>query len=184
MNRLRMRQLMQMGKRVLALTGLVLVVGCSQDMSDLKAWVKEQKNRKPPPIEPLPEIKPYETFIYEAHDLRDPFRLPTLTEVASQETRVGTGPRPDFNRRRELLEAYPLDALAMVGTFGMGEEQWALIEDPDGVVHSVRVGNYLGTNFGKIIEIREDRVVLRELVPDGSGGYEERTEKILLDQGE
>ncbi len=165
------------------LAAVLLLAGCSQDMSDLKAWVREQKNRKPPPIEPLPEIKPYETFIYEAHNLRDPFRLPTISEATAPEGQVAAGPRPDFKRRRELLEAFPLDALAMVGTFGMGDQQWALIKDPEGVVHHVKEGNYMGTNFGKIIEIREDRVVLRELIPNGNGGYEERVEKILLDQG-
>ncbi len=169
--------------RVSGLLIVVLLAGCSQDMGDLKAWVKAQKDRKPPPIEPLPEIKPYETFIYEAQNLRDPFRLPTMSEVAAQENSTSPGLRPDFNRRRELLEAFPLDSLAMVGTFARKGQQWALIKDPEGVVHHVKEGNYMGTNFGKVIEIREDRVVLRELVPNGNGGYEERVEKILLDQG-
>ncbi len=161
----------------------LLLAGCSQDMSDLKAWVREQKDRKPPPIEPLPEIKPYETFIYEAQNLRDPFRLPTISEATAPGSEIAAGPRPDFKRRRELLEAFPLDSLAMVGTFAMGEQQWALIKDPEGVVHRIKEGNYMGTNFGKVIQIREDRVVLRELIPNGNGGYEERIEKILLDQG-
>ncbi len=166
-------------------SGLLLLTlsGCSRDMGDLKAWVQEQKNRKPPPIEPLPEIKPYETFIYEAHNLRDPFRLPELGATPEDAGQVAAGPRPDFKRRRELLESFPLDSLAMVGTFGMGDQQWALIQDPEGVVHQVKEGNYMGTNFGKVMQIREDRVLLRELVPNGNGGYEERIEKILLDQG-
>lgn len=171
--------------RVIVMIMLVAALsGCGKGRGDLERYVAEVKARKPAPIEPLPEIKPYETFIYDADELRDPFS--SGFDVDSAET-VGSvassGPRPDPNRRREELESYPLDSLDMVGTFERIPDWWALIKDPEGRLHRVRTNNYLGQNHGRITEIKEDRVEVLELVPDGLGGWMERRSAIALDEG-
>jgi type IV pilus assembly protein PilP len=122
-------------------------------------------------------MKQFETFVYGAQDLRDPFSLPQRND---EQSRV-EGPRPDSNRRKEVLESFPLDGLDMVGTLGAGESQLALVMDPSRVVHRVRVGNYLGQSDGRIVAIREDGLEIVELVPDGAGGWLERPAGLALE---
>jgi type IV pilus assembly protein PilP len=92
----------------------------------------------------------------------------------------GSGPRPDANRRKEVLEAFPLDGLNMVGTIGSGD-LIGLVLAPDRVTYRVRPGNYLGQNDGRVTAIFEDRIEMVELVPDGAGGWLERQAKIALE---
>lgn len=149
--------------------------GCTRGTGDLEAWVSEVRNRPPPPLEPLPVMQQFETFEYAAQGLRDPFSVPIDT------TDSPSGPRPDPNRRKETLEAFPLDSLDMVGTLTSGPTFWALVMAPDRVVHRVQAGNYLGQNEGRILAVSEDRIELLELVPDGAGGWLERQASIALD---
>jgi type IV pilus assembly protein PilP len=95
-----------------------------------------------------------------------------------------TGPRPDHTRHRQELEKYALGSLKMMGTFRMGggEALWALILAPDGVVHRVQKNNYLGQNHGRIVSVTEQRVDLREIVPDGPGRWQERDAFLSLTQ--
>lgn len=152
--------------------------GCGRDMRDLERWVEQVKSRPGGEIEPLPEIEPYETFEYSAHDLRSPF-TPGREE---QPDAKGEGPRPDPNRPREPLESFSLDALDMVGTFELGNERWGLVRDPEGLIHRVQPGNYMGRNYGRIVEVTESRISLVELVPDGSGGWMERDASLALEE--
>lgn len=158
----------------LALLGLV---ACAPGMTDLQNYVADVKQRPAPPLEPLPVMKQFETFVYSAQDLRDPFSAP----IAQTDLSRTDGPRPDPNRRKEVLEGFPLDGLDMVGTLGEGDAQLALVMDPSRVVHRVRVGNYLGQSDGRIVAIREDGIEIVELVPDGSGGWLERPASLALD---
>ena len=87
---------------------------------------------------------------------------------------------PDANRVPEFLEGFPLDSLRMVGTVYQGKDLWALIRIPDGAVHRVRAGNYLGKNHGKVTKVEEMRVALQELVENGFGGYKEQENAIAL----
>ena len=162
---------------LLATTALFLG-GCVSGNADLEQWVAQQKARKGAPLPPLPVIKTFETFIYQDQDLRDPF-APAVNERSSDGS-VASGPRPDLDRVKEPLESVPLDSLKMVGTIGAGNNITALLEDTDGVIHRVQDGNYAGQNYGHIIGITEDRVELVELVPDGSGGWSERSATIAL----
>lgn len=162
----------------------VVLVGCGGGKSDLEQRVEQIKQRDAEPIEPIPPIDTPESFTYEAHDLRDPFRIGRSEEEEETEsTGSGDGPRPDFDRRKEYLEGFPLDTMDMVGTMQLDEVQWALIEDTDGVVHRVREGNYLGQNHGQVQLVAPDRVELTELVPDGSGGWMRREATIALTEG-
>lgn len=170
--------------RILVVIPVILMLSsCSRGMGDLYDWIEKQKSIPAPPIEALPEVKPYETFIYAAQDLRDPFMLPESAMATDEVVTDTQGPRPDMTRRRELLESYPLDSLEMVGTYFAEETLWALIKDPEGVVHRVLPGNYLGQNHGKILNIVEGRVSLVELLPDGLGGFQERETSVSVDEG-
>lgn len=162
----------------------LLLAGCSTDKSDLEQFVAAEKAKRPGPIEPLPQIKPYETFTYQAQDVRSPFVPDSATGPAAGQGAAGSGSgiQPDFNRNKEYLEQFPLDALAMVGTITSGGEAYALVSDPDGSVHRVQVGNYLGQNHGKIIEISETEIKVNEIVPDGLGGWMEHKAAIALDE--
>ena len=154
-----------------------MVSGCSGGMSDLDAYITEVNARPAPPLDPLPVMQQFETFEYAAQDLRDPFSNPD----EDQNSVAGTGPRPDPERRKEALEAFPLDGLDMMGTLGGDEALVALIMDPDRVIHRVVPGNYMGQNDGRITSVTEDRIELVELVADGSGGWTERRAEIALD---
>lgn len=161
---------------IASLAAMLLGLAACSSNDDLHQWVAQEKARKGAPLPPLPVVKTFETFIYQDQDKRDPFE-PGPTAVASANS---TGPQPDQNRVREPLESYPLDSLKMVGTIGRGGSMEALIKDPQGVVHPVRVGNYLGQSYGHVTNIAEDHVDLVELVPNGTGGWMERNASIAL----
>lgn len=158
----------------------ILLGGCADTgMQDLHAYVAEVKARPPGPIEPIPQIKEAETFLYVAGGRRDPF-APSEEGEEEQGKASGSGVVPDFNRRKEELEGYSLDSLRMVGTLQQQEAFWGLVKTNDGTIHRVRVGNYLGRNHGQITQIGEDQIDLRELVQDGGGGYIERQASLAL----
>jgi len=171
-----------------ALAGVVgaTLVGCAtENFDDLRAYVDEVKARKTARIEPLPVLKPYETFVYHATDLtRDPFT--TGDKVGQQETvataRGTSGIRPDFNRRKETLEEFSLDTLRMVGSLAKGDEMWGIISASDGTVHRIKAGNYVGQNHGKITHISEERIALIEIVSDGLGGWIEQEASLALSE--
>jgi type IV pilus assembly protein PilP len=162
------------------LVGLA-VAGCGRRHDDLYAWMDEVRATEKVTIEPLPVLKPYEPFIYARDGLKDPF-LDTLKEQRTETAAAGAGegPRPDLNRRKEALEAYPLDALRMVGTLSRGGAMWALIQAPDQTISRVGVGNYLGENYGRVTQVTPTAVQLVELVPNGTGGWMERQASIAI----
>ncbi|MCG8432904.1 MAG: pilus assembly protein PilP [Gammaproteobacteria bacterium] len=154
---------------------LVALAGCTSDVSDLQAFVEAEKAKQPGAIEPLPQIKPYEGFVYRAHDLRAPFTPDTQGDrQQSDQMASNSGIQPDFNRNREYLETFPLDALLMVGTLEIRGSQFGLVRDPDGAIHRVQTENFLGQNHGKITEISEFDIKVTEIIPDGLGGWMER----------
>lgn len=159
--------------RIGSVVGLLALAGCSVG-DDPHQWVAQEKAKRGAPLQPLPTIKTFETFLYKDQDLRDPFG-PGLDEQT-----VNTGPHPDQNRPPEPLEAFPLDGLKMSGTLGLTNKMEALIRDPDGVIHRVHVGSYLGQNFGRVTAINEDHIELVELVSNGAGGWMERQATIAL----
>lgn len=173
---------------LIALFILSTLTSCSvNDMNDLKKHVEEVKKRPPSYVEPLPEIQPYETFAYKATDLRDPFQQ--ITDEKDKQpissdliVKPKSNIRPDFNRNREALENYQLDSLKMVGIIERENERWGLIRSPDGTIHRVQVGNFIGKNHGKINQIYEDLIKLTEIIPDGSDGWQERTAELALSE--
>jgi type IV pilus assembly protein PilP len=163
-----------MTRFALPLLAVVLLAGCGRSTDDLAAWVAEVKARPAPPLEPLPPLRTFPAIEYTADGLRDPFSAP----VGNRES---AGPRPDPNRRKEALEAFPLDALRMVGTIGTGPGTIALVLAPDKVTYRVRVNNYLGQSDGRVTSVGAERIELVELVSDGAGGWLERQASLALD---
>jgi len=173
-----------LGILFVGIMALVLVACTNNDVGDLEAYVKSVKSKTKGHIEPLPEFKPFESAQYSTQSGKEPFTPWKIQETASAVvTGSGSaGVHPDPNRRREALETYPLDTLKMVGTLDVKGKKWALIMAPDGIVHRVRVGNYMGKNFGKIVKVNEDRVALREIVPDGLGNWRVREAAVALSE--
>ena len=160
--------------------GLLLLTGCAGDPNqELKQWMDDQSKTMKGKVDPLPVVKPYVPFAYNAFDLPDPFK-PRKIEPARGSSKLA----PDLNRRKEPLEAYPIESLKMVGTLQQKDAMYALVRTNDKNVYQVRVGNYMGQNFGVITGISEGEIKLRELVQDSSGDWAERQSRLLLDDQE
>ena len=172
---------------------LLLLAGCaSSDMSDLEDRVEEIKSRPPGRLKPLPAIKPYQAYTYQSS--KDTVGYPFSVYFALQAVGI-TGAqgeevemlRPEWemeikNRNKEELEQFQLDSLRMVGFMENEEELWGVVKDSGGVVYRVVVGNYMGKNFGKIIEITENKIVLREIVRGTDNRWDERQAQLLLEE--
>ena len=165
------------GARVISIAVLAsfIAAGCSGGESDLQKWITDTKKKPGGRIQALPEVKPYETFVYSAGNLRSPFQ-PQGPGVAGN----GQNLRPSSRRNREFLEGFSLDTLKMVGTFKVGSSFYGLVQSKDGLVHKVQPGNYLGQNDGKVTEISGSKISLVEIIPDGLGGYIERPASLAL----
>jgi type IV pilus assembly protein PilP len=146
-------------------------------MDELDHYINDVKARPGGRIEPLPEITPYEVYAYAADQegVRSPF-MPDTPQSAGP----AGGTRPDPDRPREFLESVPLDSLNMVGTMDLGETAYGLVQTPDGLIHRVLPGNYMGQNDGRIIGIGESKIELVEIISDGIGGYVERDAAVSL----
>jgi type IV pilus assembly protein PilP len=157
----------------------LMLSGCSGEKhGDLRAWVKEQDNLPRGRIPPLPEVKPYEAIEYAAFDLTDPFKP---RKIEPPKTAQKGGIQPDPNRRREPLEAFPLESLKMVGVLQQ-KEIFALIKTPDNTLFQVKAGNYLGQNFGRIVAVSDSAIKLKEILQDSNGNWEEKEQSLLLQE--
>ncbi|HTD11329.1 MAG TPA: pilus assembly protein PilP [Steroidobacteraceae bacterium] len=161
----------------LACAGYGALTACSSADGDLARFIEDTKKEPGGRVEPLPEIKPYETYIYAATELRSPF-LPS-----SPGSGAGiNGVRPDSKRNREFLEQYSLDTLRMVGTLRLSGHMFGLVQTKDGLVHRVSAGNHIGQAEGKITDITPSKISLVEIVPDSVGGYMERPAALALNE--
>lgn len=160
------------------LASLLLLSACSgQQHDDLQNYVGQVKARQKGRVAPLPEVKPYSTYAYSAHELRDPFTSFTISDVEEQEL---SGVRPDIDRKREALEQFPLDTLNFVGHLEKQGVRWGLITAPDNTVYRVQTGNFMGKNYGEILSISETDIKLKEIIPNGLGGWAEREASLSL----
>lgn len=160
---------------------LLLLTGCAGgEFEDLREFVKNSGADMRGKIEPPPEVKPYEYFQYiNDENLVSPF------EMRKEELRAGEGGgdnRPDLDRPKEALEEYPLENLNMVGFLSRNKINYAVIRAPDGKLHRVKVGNYMGLNFGLIKQVGDAEVVIREVVQDSAGLWTERMSSIQLQE--
>lgn len=147
---------------------------CSSKDDELSTYIDNTKKEAGGRVEPLPELKPYESYAYESADLRSPF-MPGGSGASS------TGAlRPDSRRNREFLEQFSLDTLRMVGTLRLADRTYGLVKTKDGLVHRVLPGNYMGQADGKVTEVTPSKISIVEIVPDGLGGYMERPASLAL----
>lgn len=164
----------------LAVSAGLALAGCGGDShQDLRAWMAEQGKAAKVRLEPLPQVVPYQPFTYNAFDLPDPFK-PRKIEPSKSASKLA----PDLNRRKEALEAYPLESLSMVGTLQKDKTMYALVRTPDRELYQVRTGNHMGQNYGVVIGIADGEVRLRELVQDSAGDWTERSSALQLIQAD
>ncbi|MCQ4302376.1 pilus assembly protein PilP [Stutzerimonas frequens] len=159
---------------------LAMLGGCGSgsDFSDLQSFMDEVRAKPKGTIEPLPAFIPYEAFTYSAAALRHPFQPPVKLDLA-QRQKGSKDIQPDESRVKQFLEGFNIENFTMVGTLSNGHGRYALIRGGDGV-HRVRIGDYLGRNHGRIVEISEAAVDVVEIVPDGEGGWLERPRSLTL----
>lgn len=163
-----------------------VLVGCVQPdpLTDLRAFVAEQDARPQGTIPPPPEFVPAEFVSYTVSGVRSPFEVPRPIELVQAEREAPkSNVRPDFDRVKEYLESFRIENLVMVGTLsGFGEDDtlYALVKDVEGEVHRVQVGNHMGRNYGRIIDITESQIDLIEIVPSGTDNWVERPRAIVL----
>lgn len=158
---------------VIILSSIILSACGSAELDDLQKFTQNAYAGQKPKLEPLPEIRPNKGFTYTASNLVDPFSPRNLRPLANPSAKAG-GRRPNSNRRKELLENFPLDSLTMVGTLTRGDKTWVIVRAPNGTVHHAKKGSYIGQNFGVITSISEEKIAIRELVQNLSGNWIER----------
>ncbi len=168
-------------------TILILVVtlfaGCGREMRDLEDYVEEVKSREPPGIDPIPEVKPYQSYKYQANNQRNPFEASIFqAKIVEKIKRPNSSISPDPNRTPEFLENFPLDSLRMVGTLEQRGSLWALIQTPEKTIQRISSGNYVGQNNGKVLEVSDAGIKIEEIVPDGFGGWRKRDGSIALSE--
>ena len=152
------------------------LAGCGgESHQDLRVWMAAQGAGVKGKLDPLPQMKPYEPFAYNAFDLPDPFK-PRKIEPVKGASKLA----PDLNRRKEPLEAFPLESLQMVGTLQRGKNTYALVRTTEKDIYQVKIGNYMGTNYGVVVDINDAQIRLKELVQDGAGDWTERSSTIQL----
>jgi len=165
----------------LGLLATLTLAGCSASFDDVQSQMQAIRQKPRGKVEPPPEFNPMPTFTYAAHQLRSPFAPP----VSADQQMLNTGKKvePDLNRPQEYLERFNLEALRLRGTLQKPSGPlYALVEDSNGGVQRVRVGNYLGKNQGKIVDITPTQVAIVEIVPDGRDGWVERPRSLTLSE--
>jgi len=165
---------------LLALSVAVLsMTGCSDRIGLAEQAMTDIRNQPAQPIEPPPKAELVEDFVYSASSQRSPFLPPSLVNLQGPTTSID-GVRPDINRTKEPLEQYELSQLVFRGLVVSPEGQrYALIQRPDGSVASVKVGDYLGLNDGRIVEITPTQINLIEIVPDSRAGFVEKPQSLV-----
>lgn len=158
------------------------LAGCGPDLDDLDDFFKTVREKPGGNIEPLPEFAAYEPFAYGAMGLRSPFEPP----VRVRPRPLGPGGKevkPDLNRPKQYLEQFNIIDLKMVGTLNRPGEFYGLVREPTGGVHRVKIGDYMGQNYGRITGLSATNVELTEIVSDGVGGWQERNRVLNLGGG-
>ena len=161
----------------LLLVSLLLTACGGEEFQDLRDFVKNSGANLRGKVDAPPEIKPYEPFNYDnSVGLPDPFK-PRKPEAKSG--RPGLN-QPDMARHKEALEEFPLESLRMVGFLYQDKVGYAIVRSPDGKVHRIKAGNYLGQNFGQITGVTDTEIKIRETIQDSTGDWSERMSSLQL----
>ena len=161
----------------IAILGLLLTACSGGDGDDLDKFMANAANEMSKGVEPLPEVLPYSPLQYNADGvLSDPFKARKAVGRASSL-------QPNTNRPKEALEAFPLESLKYVGSLSKNKLNYALIKTPDNTVQQIKVGNYMGPNFGLVTKISEAEIVIKEVIQDDlTGDWVERSASINLQE--
>jgi type IV pilus assembly protein PilP len=166
----------------LALGTLLVLGGCTGEQEELKQWMEQQRREVKPNVTPLQAPRKFDPQPYNMAQAVDPFSTQKLTVALKQEARQPNSLlAAELNRRKEPLEAYPLDSMAMVGSVNKTGKPYALLK-VDALLHQVKVGDYLGQNYGRITRIAETEIALREIVQDAAGEWIERPATLQLQE--
>ena len=168
------------------LAAAVLVAGCgSSGQEEVQKWMKDQRANTKPHVTPIPEPKKFTPQAYTQEGATDPFSNVKLTQALKRESAQSTSNAalvaPELARRKEPLEAYPLDTMKMVGSLIKEGQPVALLR-VDNLLYQVKPGNYLGQNYGKIVKVSETEITLREIVQDAAGEWTERQATLQLQE--
>lgn len=165
---------------VLAL--LAALAGCSADVEELQQWTEAKRREAKPSVPKLQPPKKFDPEPYTSAQAVDPFSTQKLTVGLKQEARqLNPLLASELNRRKEPLEAFPLDSMAMVGSFAKAGQPHALLR-VDSLLYQVKVGDYMGQNYGRIVKIGETELSLREVVQDAAGEWTERISTLQLQE--
>jgi type IV pilus assembly protein PilP len=167
-------------RKLLAVSLVLLLAACGgEEFGDLKAELKDKTKDLRGRIDPLPVVKPYEPVAYKAFDQPDPFGPSKIELVTKTGAGGGSGIKPDLSRPKEPLESFPLESLKMVGVWQQPKSTFALVKADTGL-YRVKVGNYMGQNFGLVTGITGSTIQLRELIQDAAGDWSERQSTLQL----
>lgn len=160
-----------------------LLAGCSDsDVKEVRQWMAQVKRDTKVAVVPLSEPKTFIPFAYEGRDAVDPFSPnKLLAELARAAAKSDNPFKPDMERRKELLESYPLDTMSMVGVLQKAGVNYALLQ-VDRAVHQVKTGQRLGQNYGIVTSVTEQTVNIKEVVQDAGGEWVERMSKLELQE--
>jgi type IV pilus assembly protein PilP len=159
-----------------------LLVGCSAEHEELREWMEQQRREVKPSISPIQPPKKFDPQPYGSAQAVEPFSQQKLTVALKQEARQPNSLlSAQLNRRKEPLEAYPLDSMSMVGSVNKQGSPFALLR-VDALLYQVKVGDYLGQNYGRITKIDETEIAMREIVQDAAGEWIERPATLQLQE--
>jgi type IV pilus assembly protein PilP len=160
----------------------IAMSACTGEQDELQQWMEQQKREVKPSVQPLSPPKKFDPQPYSALVGVEPFSTQKLTVALKQEARQPNSMlAAEISRRREPLEAFPLDSMSMVGSVVKQGRQYALLK-VDNLLYQVKVGDYLGQNYGKITKISETDIALREIVQDAAGEWIERPGALQLQE--
>ncbi len=161
---------------IFAMAPMLMLTGCGEaEHEDIKKWMAESSRDMRGRVPPLPELRPFPVISYQAHNEMDPF---SANRVEAESKAGGSGLKPDFDRPREQLEKYPLESIQFIGAVSKSKsgDQHALVK-VDGVVYQARKGNFMGQNYGRIVEVTDTTITLNEIVQDPTGQTTDWVEK-------
>lgn len=169
--------------RLLPLLMLGALQGCGDaGVQEVRQWMDEVRSQTPIKIQKISPPKTFTPFTYGAKDQPDPYSPAKLDIALAKLGGKAANPiSPNLERRREVLESFPLDTVRMVGTLQKPGLSYALLQ-VDSAVYQVKVGNYVGQNFGLVTRITETEVELKEVVRDAGGEWTERMAKLELQE--
>ena len=170
-----------MKKNIITILLAVSIIGCNDTnkVEELRLKIEDKKLNTISNVPDFPEIKVFDSYNYKSSSMKSPFKK--SVSVLKIEKKVFTNVNPDLKREKTKLESYDLPLLKMIGTLKIkNNEIESIIEAPDGVVYSLRIGDYIGKNYGVVKQIEENQIMLEEIIPNGSFNWQKRPATITM----